>query len=141
VTTALPGIAVVEPGERLPYVPYFNWSGNIRYERPVADALRGFVQYDAAHKGDMWNDLQTNGFNGLPRVLQPGYSVMNVRFGLNQTIEHWSTELYITNFLNKAAVIYTNEGNFDLRQTVNEPRVFGVRLSYRFGKQDFSNED
>ena len=32
-------------------------------------------------------------------------------------------------------MIYTNEGNFDLRQTVNEPRVFGVRLSYRFGKQ------
>jgi outer membrane receptor protein involved in Fe transport len=141
VTTALPGIAVVAPGERLPYVPYFNWSGNIRYERPVADALRGFVQYDVAHKGDMWNDLQTNGFNGLPRVLQPGYSVMNLRFGLNQTAEHWSTELYITNFLNKAAVIYTNEGNFDLRQTVNEPRVFGVRLSYRFGKQASSDED
>jgi hypothetical protein len=36
--------------------------------------------------------------------------------------------------LNKEAVIFTNEGNFDLRQTVNEPRVFGVRLSYRFGK-------
>jgi hypothetical protein len=30
-------------------------------------------------------------------------------------------------------VNYTNEGNFDLRQTVNEPRVFGARLSYRFG--------
>lgn len=35
---------------------------------------------------------------------------------------------------NKNAVIDTNEGNFDLRQTVNEPRVFGMRLSYRFGR-------
>jgi len=77
--------------------------------------------------------LQTDGFNGLPRVLQPGYSIMNLRFGLNQTDQHWTTELFVTNLLNKSAVIYTNEGNFDLRQTVNEPRVFGARLSYRFG--------
>ena len=124
----------VEPGERLPYVAYFNWSGNIRYEAPIKDALHGYVQYDVAHKGDMWNDLQTNGSNGLPRVLQPGYSVMNLRIGLNQVDAHWLTEFYITNLLNKNAVIYTNEGNFDLRETVNEPRVFGVRLSYRFGK-------
>jgi outer membrane receptor protein involved in Fe transport len=136
VTTALPGVGVVAPGERLPYVPYFNWSGNIRYERPIQDALRGYVQYDAEHKGDMWNDLQLNGFNGLPRVLQPGYSVMNLRFGLNQTDAHWTAELYITNLLDKSAVIYTNEGNFDLRETVNEPRVFGLRLSYRFGKAE-----
>ena len=123
----------VAPGERLPYVPYFNWSGNARYEAPLKDALHGYVQYDVAHKGDMWNDLQTSGSNGLPRVLQPGYSIMNVRFGLNQVDAHWMTELYITNLTNKNAVIYTNEGNFDLRQTVNEPRVFGVRVSYRFG--------
>jgi outer membrane receptor protein involved in Fe transport len=123
----------VQPGERLPYVPYFNWSANVRYETPLKDALHGYVQYDVAHKGDMWNTLQANGSNGLPHVLQPGYSVMNLRFGLNQTDERWMSELYITNLLNKNAVIYTNEGNFDLRQTVNEPRVLGIRLSYRFG--------
>jgi hypothetical protein len=131
----------VTPGERLPYVPYFNWSGNIRYEKPLETALRGFVQYDIAHKGDMWNDLQTNGLNGLPRVLQPGYSVMNLRFGVNQTAEHLTTEFYIANLTDKRAIIYTNEGNFDLRETVNEPRVFGVRLSYRFGKQEFNDQD
>jgi len=131
----------VAPGERLPYVPYFNWSGNIRYETPLEEALHGYVQYDIAHKGDMWNDLQTDGSNGLPRVLQPGYSVMNLRIGVNQTAEHWTAEAYITNLTNKTAVIYTNEGNFDLRQTVNEPRVFGVRLSYRFGKQSSNDAD
>jgi iron complex outermembrane recepter protein len=125
----------VPPGERLPYVPYFNWSGNLRYEAPLRDALHGYAQYDIAHKGDMWNELLTNGSNGLPRVLQPGYSVMNLRLGLNQVDEHWLTELYITNLTNKNAVIYTNEANFDLRETVNEPRVFGVRVSYRFGKR------
>lgn len=38
-----------------------------------------------------------------------------------------------TNLLDKNAVIYTNEGNYDLRETVNEPRVFGIRLRMRFG--------
>jgi outer membrane receptor protein involved in Fe transport len=66
---------------------------------------------------------------------------MNLRLGVNQTAEHWTAEFYITNLTNKNAVIYTNEGNFDLRQTVNEPRVFGVRLSYRFGKNTPSAED
>jgi outer membrane receptor protein involved in Fe transport len=132
----------VRPGERLPYVPYFNWSGNVRYERPIKDQLHWYTQYDVAHKGDMFNNLQASGSNGLPYVLQPGYSIMNVRFGLNRADEGWTTELYITNLTNKNAVIYTNEGNFDLRQTVNEPRVFGVRLTYRFGKaQAFNNED
>jgi outer membrane receptor protein involved in Fe transport len=131
----------VNPGERLPYDPYFSWSANTRYEAPIKDALHGYVQYDIEHKGDMWNNLQANGSNGLPRVLQPGYSLMNIRFGLNQTDSHWTTELYITNLLNKEAVIYTNEGNFDLRQTVNEPRVFGLRLSYRFGKVAGSAEE
>ncbi|HEX4153748.1 MAG TPA: TonB-dependent receptor plug domain-containing protein [Steroidobacteraceae bacterium] len=124
----------VYPGERLPYVPYFNWSGNVRYELPIHDALHWYAQYDATHKGDMFNSLQATGTNGLPYVLQPGYTLMNLRAGLDQLDEHWTAELYITNLTNKNAVIYTNEGNFDLRQTVNEPRVFGMRLSYRFGK-------
>jgi iron complex outermembrane receptor protein len=125
----------VTPGERLPYVPYLDYSGNARYEAPIRDSLHGFAQFDIAHKGDMWNSLQTSGSNGLPRVLQPGYSVMNVRLGLNEIASRWTTELFITNLTNKNAVIYTNEGNFDLRQTRNEPRVFGLRLSYRWGKE------
>jgi outer membrane receptor protein involved in Fe transport len=136
-----PGAFQVLPGERLPYVPYVNFSANARYEAPLNDRFKGYFQYDIAHKGDMWNDLQSNGDNGLPRILQPGYTIMNVRVGLNQTESHWMTELYITNLTNRNAVIYTNEGNFDLRYTRNEPRVFGMRLSYRFGKAGHGAEE
>jgi hypothetical protein len=38
--------------------------------------------------------------------------------------------------LDKNAVIYTNTANYDHRQTTNEPRVFGLRLSYRWGKAE-----
>jgi iron complex outermembrane recepter protein len=125
---------VVEPGSRLPYSPYFDWSFNVRYQTPLVNRLVGYVQYDIAYKGDMYNNLSAETVNGFPRVLQPPYDIMNVRIGLNPDDSRWLAELYVTNLANKNAVIYTNTGNFDFRETTNEPRVFGVRLNYRFGK-------
>jgi outer membrane receptor protein involved in Fe transport len=125
-----------EVGERLPYVPYFSWSWNARYEHPLTNGgLRGYAQFDIADKGDMWNDLHVNGSNGFPRILQPSYIISNLRFGLSPEGGHWLSEFYITNLADKNAIVYSNTGNFDLRETTNEPRVFGVRLNYRFGKE------
>lgn len=127
---------VVVPGERLPYVPYFSFSANARYEKSLSEALKGFVQYDIAHKGDMWSDLRVTNTNGFGRSLQPSYEISNLRFGVQAPNEHWSAEAYIANLLNKDAVVFTNTGNYDHRQTTNEPRVFGLRLKYRWGKEE-----
>jgi iron complex outermembrane receptor protein len=124
----------VPPGSRLPYAPYFNWSGNVRYQTPFAKQLVGYAQYDIAYKGDMYNNLSSETGNGFPRFLQPPYDIMNVRIGLNPADARWLAEFYITNLANKNAIIFTNTGNYDVRYTTNEPRVFGLRLSYRFGK-------
>ena len=122
-------------GERLPFSPYFNWSWNARYQHPLSADLSGYLQFDMAHKGDMYNGLNPNDVNtGLPRILQPAYTLMNLRLGLNPAGGRWLAEFYITNLTDKNAIVYSNTGNFDLRLTTNEPRVYGVRLSYRFGK-------
>jgi iron complex outermembrane recepter protein len=122
-------------GERLPFAPYFSWSWNARYEQPLSNNMRGYAQFDMAHKGDMWNGLNPNDVNtGLPRLLQPSYTIVNLRFGLNPVNEQWLAEFYITNLTDKNAIVYSNTGNFDLRETTNEPRVFGLRLNYRWGK-------
>jgi outer membrane receptor protein involved in Fe transport len=123
-------------GERLPFSPYFSWSWNARYEHPVSVRLRGYAQLDMAHKGDMWNGLNPDDKNtGLPRILQPSYTISNLRVGVTPEGARWLAEFYITNLADKNAIIYSNTGNFDLRETTNEPRVFGVRLNYRFGKE------
>ncbi|MBS0579333.1 MAG: TonB-dependent receptor [Proteobacteria bacterium] len=122
-------------GERLPYVPYFSYSANIRYEHPLSASLHGYAQFDIAHKGDMWNDLHKESSLGIPRILQPEYSLMNLRIGLLPASGHWLAELFCTNCADKNAIIYSNTGNYDLRQTTNEPRVIGLRLNYRFGKE------
>jgi iron complex outermembrane recepter protein len=121
-------------GERLPFVPYFSYSANVRYEQPLSVHFKGYAQFDLAHKGDMWNDLHVAGSNGVPRLLQPEYTLVNLRFGLNPPGSQWLAELYVSNLTNKTAILYTNPGNFDIRHTINEPRVYGVRLNYRFGK-------
>ena len=122
--------------ERLPFSPYFSWSWNARYQRPVSEGLQGYVQFDMADKGDMFNGLNPDDKNtGLPRILQPSFIIMNLRLGINPAgSEAWSVEAYVSNLANKNAIIFSNTGNFDLRLTVNEPRVFGARVSYRWGK-------
>ena len=74
-------------------------------------------------------------FTGIPRILQPSYILMNVRFGLNPAGGRWLAELYVTNLADKNAIVYSNTGNYDLRLTTNEPRVYGLRVNYRFGKE------
>ena len=97
--------------------------------------MKAYAQFDVTHKGDMWNDLHVQGANGFPRILQPGYSLMNVRVGLNPAGGHWLAELYVTNLADKNAIVYSNTGNFDLRETTNQPRTIGMRVNYRFGKE------
>ncbi len=122
-------------GERLPFVPYFSYSWNVRYDHPLGTALHGYAQFDMAHKGDMWDDLHVQGSNGFPRILQPSYSILNLRLGLTPRNGRWLAEFYITNLADKNAIVYSDTGNYDLRETTNEPRVFGLRLNYRFGKE------
>jgi outer membrane receptor protein involved in Fe transport len=128
-------------GERLPFAPYFSWSWNARYEHPLGRDLRGYAQFDVAHKGDMWNGLNPQDKNtGLPRILQPAYTIMNLRFGFSSAGGNWLAELYVDNLADKNAIVYSNTGNFDLRLTTNEPRVFGLRVNYRWGKNTGGGE-
>jgi iron complex outermembrane recepter protein len=125
---------VVVPGERLPYVPYLSFSASARYEWAVGESIRTYLQFDVAHKGDMWNDLRATNPHGFGRVLQPSYDLGNLRFGLSPSDARWQVEAYVSNLWNTRATIFVNTGNYDQRRTTNEPRVLGLRLKYRVGK-------
>jgi hypothetical protein len=81
----------------------------------------------------MWSDLNTSPLSTTTRTLQPAYDISNVRWGFTNAKDNWGAEAYISNLDNTRAVIYTNKYNYDGRQTTNQPRVFGLRLKYRFG--------
>jgi outer membrane receptor protein involved in Fe transport len=127
----------IASGERLPYVPLFKATASARYDWPVGDSKTAFVQYDESHTGSMWSSLNlaSSAVSGLQqRYLQPAYDLGTFRFGLGGANEAWSVEGYLNNVADTHAVIYINTGNFDKRETTNPPRMFGVRVKYRFGK-------
>jgi len=131
------GLFPIAVGERLPYVPLLKASASARYEWPVGNAETAFAQYDESFNGSMWSSLNLAGVAaiGLPeRYLQPAYTLGTFRFGLGSKNDAWSVEGYLNNVADTHAVIYINTGNFDKRETTNPPRMFGVRIKYRFGK-------
>jgi iron complex outermembrane receptor protein len=129
---------VVTSGQRLPFVPYVKASATARYEWVLAPNFNAYSQFDVSHTGDMWSDLNQSTLSATTRELQPAYNLSNLRFGLNNAKDSWGAEAYITNLDNTRAVIYINKYNYDGRQTTNEPRVFGLRLKYRFGGKNGS---
>ena len=129
---------MIVPNETLPFVPYFSYSANVRYERPLAASLSGFIEYDIAHKGDRWSDLRAianpalGSRSGSARTLEPEYNISDVRLGVESPGGEWTLEGYVTNMWNTNAIILVNTGNYDRRETTNEPRVIGVHVSYNF---------
>jgi outer membrane receptor protein involved in Fe transport len=123
---------LVRPGERLSQAPLFNGSAVARYERHIANDT-AYAQIDAEHKGSMWNSLQID-----QRMLQPQYTLINLRIGLGGAAGTWRTEGYVTNVANKRAVVFDDITGFDYYpgiatpQLATPPRVIGLRLSYNW---------
>jgi iron complex outermembrane recepter protein len=124
---------IATPGQRLPFVPYFKGSATARYEWNLGPKYSAYGQIDGSRTGDMWSDLNTSDLSETSRELQPAYTLGNVRLGLNNAQDGWGVEAYVSNFGNTRAVVYINRYNYDGRETTNEPRVFGLRLKYRYG--------
>jgi iron complex outermembrane recepter protein len=123
---------VVLPGERLSEAPLFNCSAIARYEHRIAGSS-AFAQMDIAHKGSMYNSLQVD-----RRVLQPEYSLINLRVGLGETGGTWRAEGYVSNLANKRAVIYQDTTGYTYYPGITSatlatpPRVVGLRMSYNW---------
>ena len=124
---------IANPGQRLPFVPYFKGSATARYEWNLGPKYTAYGQIDGSRTGAMWSDLNTSDLSETSRELQPAYTLGNLRFGLNDAQGGWGAEAYVSNFGNTRAVVYINRYNYDGRETTNEPRVFGLRLKYRYG--------
>ena len=125
------------PGERLPEAPLLNFNAIARYERHVAQSLLAFAQTDIAHKSSMWNDGRVD-----VRILQPAYTLANMRFGVSDPLGSWRAEAYVTNVANKRAVIYSDITGYAYfpghsnPEVAAPPRTFGLHLSYHWGKPE-----
>ncbi len=108
----------------------------LRYEHPLGSNLRGYAQFDIAHKGDMWNDLHSEDKNTVCLVsCSRATCIMNLRLGLNPERRPLAHRVLYHQPRGQERDRLQQHRQFRPARTTNEPRVFGLRLNYRFGKE------
>jgi outer membrane receptor protein involved in Fe transport len=60
----------------------------------------------------------------------PGYTTYDGSFGIGK--DQWNVEVFGQNLSDENSSTYTSAVQFVVTQTVLRPRVFGVRMSYKF---------
>ena len=116
-------------GSELPYAPGFSANGLIRYERPVSNALLGFAQFDFTARADYFGEA-TN----APLTLLEGYTLYNVRLGVEPEDGAWSVNVWGKNLADEGYFQYVNDLSSlgSILTTPGLPRTYGMDFSLRF---------
>jgi outer membrane receptor protein involved in Fe transport len=126
-STTVPGAGVVK-GQRLLDVPDWTANTSLTYEAPINDQFKFVGRVTNSYVGSM-QDITYS------RNTLPGYDLVDLRAGIATSA--WSAFFFIDNLTNKLALL-SNTGALSAnvpifnRVTVNQPRTFGVDLSYRY---------
>jgi iron complex outermembrane recepter protein len=88
----------VHPGIRISGVPAFTASAGAVYTQPLNDAMDGFVSADYSYTGNSISLLVGGAATSTPVATRPGYSLVNLRFGLDRGQSEFSLNLHnVTN--------------------------------------------
>ena len=64
------------------------------------------------------------------RFENPAYTEYDASAGVAK--DAWSAELYALNLTNVIKSQFTSDAQFTLQETINRPRVLGLRVGYKF---------
>ncbi len=117
--------------------PPLQFNLRLRYQWTMND-YNAFVQAGGTHTGHSYTQSGNNptlsaGSNvstTLIRFENPAYSQYDASFGVAK--DAWSTELYAQNLTNVNASVFTSTTQFVPAETINRPRVLGVKFGYKF---------
>jgi iron complex outermembrane receptor protein len=88
-----------EPGEKVPGVPEFNFSADIRKNFIVSDTVSGFVAMAPSWVGDSHGDV----INGNPDYKRPSYITLDASAGID--IGRWEFTVFGKNLTNNNKII------------------------------------
>jgi outer membrane receptor protein involved in Fe transport len=126
-STTVPGAGVVS-GQRLLDVPQLTANTTVSYAKPITKDYSFVARIINSYVGSM-QDIT------YARNTLPAYDLVNMRVGVSADV--WSAFFFIDNITNKMALLSdtgalsANVSIFN-RVTTNQPRTFGVDLSYKF---------
>jgi len=128
----VPGTAA-RKGDQLQYVPKWTASGSIEYHDQISALLKGFARLDYSYLGPA-NFLYDR---TSPFHRRAGFSIFNVRLGIDPVEGPWEASLYVNNLFDKQGatdlpVAISADLPTTRRVALNQPRTVGVAVGYRF---------
>jgi hypothetical protein len=124
-------------GNELERAPEHAFFGNIRYQHQLVGATSWFVEADAIFQDDRFTAEDNN-------MILPAYWLANFRAGIRS--DEWDVLAYVDNAFDDDTVkVGFNDGDIPTffatnrfldkgTLTLPDPRLYGIRVNYRFGK-------
>ena len=118
-------------GSPLAQSPPFEASARIRYDFPIND-YNAFWQFGGQRQAHSISATSRTSVPNQPGYAydEPGFSTYDASLGVGKG--GWVADLYGENITNVQADLYENPNQFVDAKTVNRPRTFGLKLTYKF---------
>jgi iron complex outermembrane receptor protein len=117
-------------GSNLPN--YSDLSANFtgRYEGSFGAGLGWFAQLEGRYQSEQDLSIITSPLE-VPVFQEPGYSLWNVRFGVNG--DAWTAQIFVDNAADEEyRVLARNDGAFGIHELYGMPRTAGVSFQYQW---------
>lgn len=103
-----------------------------RYDGGFGAGLGYFVQLEGRYQSDQDLSVITQPIE-KPVFQEPGYSLWNIRFGVNAADRRWQAQVFVENLADEDyRVLARNDGAFGIHELYGLPRTWGVSYQYRW---------
>ena len=126
----LPPGAVDLTGNSLTQAPEWQYNISSQYVFPVSNSLKVSARADYKWQSEVFFDFYNN-----PQNTQDAYGLLNASLGIGSRDETWTLTAWIRNATDERYVSQgttTTSANPSRTGSVGMPRMYGVKLDYRF---------
>lgn len=118
-----------EKGDNAPYVPRFSMNGSVDYQRPISDAMDGFVWANVQHTGERHTEFDLLGANHRRMA---AYTLANLRVGVKW--DNFEISVFANNLFDSAGIIRSlRRPPFDPDAKIRvTPRTIGLSMRVDF---------
>jgi len=114
-------------GEQFPNSPKWQLTGDVEYDFPVSEALRGYVGVSPRYRS-----ASVAAFGDSPAFRLPGYALLDLRAGIASDDGHWYAEVWGRNVTDQFYATSVTHVIDTVDRLTGMPATFGVRIGYRF---------
>lgn len=114
-------------GEPFPYTPKWQLNGDATYTFPLSERLNGFVGGNLTYRSSTSGDFKPD-----PRVAVKGYTLLDLRAGIERPDGSWRVSLWGRNITNEYYWVTATRRSDTIVRFTGMPATYGVDLTVRF---------